>query len=99
MRIGVLGTGSVGQTIAAALVGKTLNTMSAQIMLNPAIVAGEHDVFVSGNNAGAKSRVTELLRSFGWRNVIDLGDITSARGTEMILPIWLRLYGVLKTPQ
>ena len=36
--------------------------------------------------------------SFGWRNVIDLGDITTARGAEMLLPIWLRLWGALGSP-
>jgi predicted dinucleotide-binding enzyme len=77
---------------------KTLNTMTAAVMVNPALVPGEHDVFVSGNDAGAKSRVTELLRSLGWRNIIDLGDITTARGTEMLLPVWLRLYGTFKSP-
>jgi hypothetical protein len=55
-------------------------------------------VFLCGNDAEAKSRVTELLRSFGWRGILDLGDITGARGMEMILPIWLRLMGTLKMP-
>jgi predicted dinucleotide-binding enzyme len=72
--------------------------MTAQIMVNPAMLAGEHDVFLSGNDAGAKARVTELLQSFGWRNIVDLGDLTSARGAEMILPLWLRLFGTFKTP-
>lgn len=78
---------------------KSLNTMNAGVMVNPGLVPGEHDVFLSGNDAAAKATVAELLRSFGWRNVIDLGDITTARGAEMILPIWLRLMGTLKTPQ
>lgn len=78
---------------------KSLNTMNAGVMVNPELVPGEHDVFVSGNDAGAKAEVADLLRSFGWRNVIDLGDITTARGAEMILPIWLRLMGTLNTPQ
>jgi 8-hydroxy-5-deazaflavin:NADPH oxidoreductase len=55
-------------------------------------------VFVSGDDAGAKARVSELLRSFGWSDIIDLGDITTARGTEMVLPIWVRLFGVLQKP-
>lgn len=78
---------------------KSLNTMNAGVMVNPGLVPGEHDVFLSGNDAAAKATVAALLRSFGWRNVIDLGDITTARGVEMILPIWLRLMGTLKTPQ
>jgi predicted dinucleotide-binding enzyme len=69
-------------------------------MVDPGAVAGgDHDLFVSGNDAAAKARVTELLRQwFGWRTVIDLGDITTARGAEMILPIWLRLWGALGSP-
>ena len=42
--------------------------------------------------------MTELLESFGHRDVIDLGDITGARGTEMLLPVWLRLIGTFDTP-
>lgn len=100
--LSVCNTESLAEQIQAAFPGarvvKTLNTMNAQIMVNPAIVPGEHDVFVSGNDAGAKAQVAELLRSFGWRNIIDLGDITSARGTEMVLPLWLRLFGAFKSP-
>jgi predicted dinucleotide-binding enzyme len=81
-----------------ARVVKALNTMNCKVMVNPNLVPGDHDVFMSGNDATAKAKVTEILKNwFGWRNVIDLGDITSARGTEMLLPIWLRLMGVLQT--
>lgn len=81
-----------------ARVVKTLNTMTASVMVNPASVAGgDHSVFVSGDDADAKAAVTELLKGFGHRDVIDLGDITSARGPEMLLPIWLRLWGALGT--
>jgi predicted dinucleotide-binding enzyme len=77
---------------------KSLNTMTASVMVEPGLVPGEHDVFVSGNDGEAKAQVGEVLRSFGWRNVVDLGDITSARGPEMVLPIWLRLMGTFKSP-
>ena len=80
-----------------ARVVKTLNTTNAAVMVNPSVVPGDHDIFVSGNEAGAKSQVSELLRSFGWKTIIDLGDISSARGVEMLLPIWLRLMGTFKT--
>ncbi len=73
--------------------------MNAYVMANPAIVAGgDHTVFLSGNDAGAKAQVTELLKSFGWKDIVDLGDITTARGVEMVLPIWLRLREALQTP-
>lgn len=79
---------------------KTLNTLTAALMVNPCQLAdGDHHIFVSGNDADAKATVSEYLREwFGWRHIIDLGDITTARGTEMLLPIWVRLFGVLQTP-
>ena len=95
---------SLGEQIQRAFpdakVVKTLNTTNAFVMVDPARVAGgDHDLFVSGNDAAAKARVTELLKRWsGWRNVIDLGDITTARGVEMLLPVWVRLMGVLGTP-
>ncbi|SKB64210.1 hypothetical protein SAMN05660473_01699 [Arthrobacter sp. 49Tsu3.1M3] len=95
-------TDSLGEEIQRsfpeAKVVKTLNTMTASVMVDPARVAGgDHTVFVSGDDADAKAAVTELLKGFGHRDVIDLGDITSARGAEMILPIWLRIWGALGT--
>ena len=78
---------------------KTLNTTTAFVMADPSLVAdGDHSVFLCGNDAQAKEQVTEILWSFGWRDVIDLGDITSARGTESYLPLWLRLWGALQVP-
>jgi hypothetical protein len=78
---------------------KTLNTLNALLMANPGQLAGgDHSIFLSGNDAQAKKTVAELLASFGWKDVIDLGDITTARGPEMMLAGWLRLYGALGTP-
>ena len=73
--------------------------MNCAVMVDPASVPGDHDVFVSGNDDGAKATVRDLLGSFGWGEdrIIDLGDITTSRGTEMYLPLWLRLYGALGT--
>ncbi len=79
---------------------KTLNTMTAAIMVNPSLISGDHNVFMSGNDASAKEVARGLLHSFGWadNNIIDLGDITTARGSEQLLPIWLRLWGKFQTP-
>jgi predicted dinucleotide-binding enzyme len=93
-------TDSLGEQIQAAFpqakVVKTLNTMTAALMVDPGLLAGgDHSVFVSGNDADAKKTVTELLASFGHTDIIDLGDITTARGSEMVLPLWLRLMGAL----
>ena len=72
---------------------KSLNTMNCLIMMNPSLIPGDHSVFLSGNDSDAKAEVRSLLNSVGWKdsNIIDLGDITTARSAEMILPIWLRL--------
>jgi len=86
----------IQRTFPAAKVVKTLNTMWCGLMVNPALInGGDHNVFMSGNDADAKQEVKEILKSFGWmeNNILDLGDITSARGPEMYLPIWLRIYG------
>ena len=97
-------TESLGEKIQAAFpdtrVVKTLNTVSSVVMVDPGkIGGGDHALFVCGNDAAAKAKVTELLDAwFGWKHVVDLGDITTARGTEMYLALWVRLYGKMKTP-
>ena len=87
----------VQRAFPQARVVKTLNTMNANLMVDPAALGAESSVFVSGDDPGAKATVTELLRSFGHTDIIDLGDISTARGPEMYLPIWLRLMGALGT--
>jgi predicted dinucleotide-binding enzyme len=96
-------TDSLGEQIQrafpAAYVVKALNTVTARVMVAPQSVAnGDHTMFVCGNDDGAKATIVALLRSFGWSDIIDLGDITGARAMEMVLPVWLRLMGVLQTP-
>lgn len=101
--LSVCNTDSLGEQIQRefprARVVKTLNTMNTNVMVDPTLISGDHDAFVCGNDALAKSQVMEILKDwFGWRCVIDLGDISAARGTEMLLPIWLRLFGTFRTP-
>ncbi len=86
---------AIQKTLPNAKVVKTLNTMYAGLMINPRALGEDSTVFVSGNDADAKNKVTAILKDFGWKDseILDLGDITTARGTEGILPIWLRIYG------
>lgn len=99
----VSNTDSLGEQIQRRFpevkVVKALNTMNAYLMVDPKQLAGgDHTVFVSGNDGDAKAQVTELLQSFGWSDIIDLGDITTARGTEMYLPLWARIWGATQNP-
>ena len=93
---------SLGELLQRAFprtrVVKSLNTLNADLMVRPDLLPEGTTVFVSGDDADAKATVTTLLMEFGHRDVIDLGDITSARGTEMVLPLWLRLMVALGTP-
>ncbi|WP_327143909.1 NADPH-dependent F420 reductase [Nocardia sp. NBC_01327] len=100
--LAVCNTDSLGEQIQRAFpdahVVKTLNTVNADVMAYPEKLAdGDHTMFVSGNSDEAKSTVLQLLREFGWRDIIDLGDITNARATEMLLPLWVRLMAPLGT--
>ena len=85
----------------AARVVKTLNTMNTDVMVDPSTVPGAHDVFVAGNDEAARDAVKAILRSFGWgeEQIVDLGDLTGARGTELYLILWLRLFQTFGTPR
>ena len=101
--LSVSNTDSLGEQIQRAFpdtkVVKALNTMNCRIKVNPSLVRGDHDVFVSGNDRAAKERVKDILMNwFGWKSVVDLGDITTARGAEQLLPLWVRLMGMFGTP-
>ena len=99
----VSNTDSLGEQIQGrfpqARVVKALNTMNCEVMVDPGKLPGEHDVFLCGEDEAAKQQVTELLQSFGWpaERIRDLGGISSARGTEMYLALWLRLWGAVGT--
>ena len=94
---------SLGEQIQRAFpeakVVKTLNTLTAGLMADPKSLGASSTIFVSGDDAEAKATVVDLLESFGHDDVIDLGPLETARGTEMLLPIWLRLMGALGTGQ
>ncbi|MFJ4672605.1 NADPH-dependent F420 reductase [Kitasatospora purpeofusca] len=98
-------TDSVGERIQRefpqALVVKTLNTVTAPVMVDPSRLDGEHNMFVAGDDEGAKARTVALLGSFGWpsESVIDLGDITGARAMEMMMPFWIRLMKAFGTAE
>jgi predicted dinucleotide-binding enzyme len=102
--LSVANTDSVGEQLQREFpdtrVVKTLNTVNAAVMVDPALLAGEHSIFVAGDDAAAKETVTGLLGELGWpaASVVDLGGIRAARSTEMYLPLWLSLMGAVGSP-
>jgi predicted dinucleotide-binding enzyme len=106
MVLGFCNTDSLGEQIQKAFpstrVVKALNTVNCDIMVDPSGVPGDHNLFMCGNDAGAKKEVAKNLNEwFGWKidNIIDVGDITAARGTEMMMALWMRLFqGVIGHP-
>jgi 8-hydroxy-5-deazaflavin:NADPH oxidoreductase len=86
----------IQRAFPALKVVKSLNTMWCGIMVNPAMInGGDHNVFISGNDSDAKKQVAGILTGFGWTDkaIIDLGDLKTARGSEMLLPMWLSIMG------
>jgi len=102
--IGLSVEDSLGEQIQRAFpeakVVKALNTVNADVMVDPGMVPGEHDMLISGNDAAAKAQVADLLQSFGWPadHILDLGDITGARGQELYVALWVRLMGAVESP-
>jgi predicted dinucleotide-binding enzyme len=93
----------VGEVIQRAFpkarVVKALNSVSAHLMVDPQQLGKPHTVFVAGNDAAAKGEVTELLRSFGWKDIIDLGDVSAFRAMEQLIPLWMALERVTGGPE
>lgn len=101
--LSVANTDSLGEQIQRAFpearVVKTLNMVNCEVMVNPGLVPGDHDILMCGNDAAAKKMALTILTEwFGWKSVIDTGDISNCRGMEMYLPLWIRLMGALQIP-
>jgi predicted dinucleotide-binding enzyme len=99
----VCNTDSLGEQIQRALprtkVVKTLNTVNCFLMVEPGQLAGgDHTMLLAGSDGAAKAEVTKILKEWlGWKDVVDVGDITAARAMEMWLPLWTRLFAALGT--
>jgi predicted dinucleotide-binding enzyme len=103
IRLSICNTTSLGEKIQKFLpetkVVKALNTITSNLMVNPGMMPEDHSVFICGNDEKARHEVKEILKEwFGWKSVIDLGDITGARAMEMMMPMWLRLFQTQNNP-
>ncbi len=93
----------LGEALQKAFPGarlvKTLNSVSAHLMTDPQSLGKDHHVFMAGNDEGAKAEVRELLETFGWRSILDLGDLTACRAMEQLIPLWMRLEAKFGDPK
>ncbi len=99
----VCNTDSLGEMIQRAFpkarIVKSLNTIAAPVMVNPAMIQGDHDVLICGDDASAKAEVTDILKNwFGWKSVVDLGDISGSRVTEAWVLFWVRIMMITGSP-
>jgi predicted dinucleotide-binding enzyme len=77
---------------------KMFSHMAHEVMVDPDSPGQESTILLAGNDAAARQTAADLARDLGWVDVLDLGDLTAARGIEMYIPLWLRLYGVVGSP-
>ena len=98
----VANTDSLAEQLQQALpqvrLVKMFNTMAHEVMVDPAQLRSESTIFVAGNEESARRYAADLARELGWVDVMDLGDLTAARGLEMYIPLWLRIYGAVGQP-
>ncbi|WP_168798482.1 NAD(P)-binding domain-containing protein [Herbaspirillum sp. ST 5-3] len=92
-RLAIGHTDSAGERVQDLLpeakVVKAFNTITAAHMVHPRLPDGTPDMFIAGNDDGAKAEVSALLRAFGWRAPIDMGDITASRLLEALAMLWI----------
>lgn len=101
LTLSICNTNSLGEgvqkAIPSAKVVKSFNTVNCDVMVDPA-KGGNPTMFVCGNDAGAKQQFSDLIKTLGWRDIIDIGDITKSRGTEALMHLWMNLFGLFGTP-
>lgn len=89
---------AIQRTFPKVRLVKTLNSVSAHLMVDPDALGADHHVFMAGNDPLARKEVEALLRTFGWRHVLDLGDLGACRAMEQLIPLWMRLEQVFDGP-
>jgi len=82
----------VQRLLPRAKVVKAWNTVGNAQMFRPTLPGGPPDMFICGDDEGAKHQVGELLAEFGW-GVADIGGIQGSRYLEAMCLAWV-LYGI-----
>ncbi len=84
---------SIQQWLPDAKVVKAFNIIASSRMIDPKFADGQPDMFIAGNDAAAKQQTADLLKAFGWRSAIDMGDISKSYLLEALAMTWIE-FGV-----
>jgi 8-hydroxy-5-deazaflavin:NADPH oxidoreductase len=102
-RLSVADTDSLAEQIQRAhpeaRVVKSLNTVTASVMVDPGSLPETSTIFVAGDDPLARETVRQLLTDLGWVDIVEFPTLDAARGAEMWLPLWVRLMGALGTAE
>jgi predicted dinucleotide-binding enzyme len=74
--------------LPGAHVVKVFNTVGNAFMFKPDFAGGPPDMFLCGNDEGAKQKAAAICRDFGW-GVVDVGDLSTAHFLEAMCMVWV----------
>lgn len=80
----------VQHLLPEAKVVKTFNQMGVQIVVNPQREDGDPVLFLAGNDTEAKLQVSEIAKKWGWKEVVDFGDISQSFWLETLVMLWIQ---------
>lgn len=78
----------VQRWLPQARVVKCFNCVGSTLFIDPKLPGGPPDMFIAGNDAGAKQTVTAICKEFGWP-AVDIGGIEGARLLEPLALLWV----------
>jgi hypothetical protein len=97
-KLSISGEDSLGERVQRALpdakIVKAFNTIGSPYFVDPSFSEGEPTMLIAGEDADAKSTVTDLLADFGWSDTVDIGGIEGSRELEAICIAWVKIGGV-----
>ncbi|MFL5823082.1 MAG: NADPH-dependent F420 reductase [Solirubrobacteraceae bacterium] len=95
--LSISGQDSLGERVQHALpdaqVVKAFNTIGNQYFVDPQFSQGSPTMLIAGDHEDAKRAVTDVLASFGWSDVVDIGGIQGSRELEAICIAWVKIGG------
>lgn len=96
-KLSISGDDSLGERVQRALpdakVVKAFNTIGNPYFVDPSFSEGKPTMLIAGDDEGAKGTVSDVLKDFGWSDIIDIGGIEGSRELEAICIVWVKIGG------